>query len=336
MIRDRAVLGCPDRQVQERMLREADLTLQKALDVCRAAAATRAQIKTITSDSEAVHSVSERMVSQPDKAPQQSQSVRGRSCGNCGRSHPPKTCPAFGKLCNICRKPNHFAKQCRSQQKSHTAPYKSRVGYRSKSRPRHISSTSVSEVQSEVEMLHISTCNSIKGQTSWFKDLEILGKLIPCKLDSGAEANVMSIDTLTELIQNPKLESTNTVLTSYTSEASRPLGKILLPIQHHNKLYQISFFIVNQCTSTLIGLPTCKQLDVLRRVDTLSKAPNTILNQYSDVFCGLGCYPAEYHIAVDPSVMPVVNPPHRVPLSLQPKLKQKLDSLVKKWCFDET
>ena len=111
MIRDRVVLGCPDRQVQERMLREADLTLQKALDVCRAAEATRAQIKTITSDSEAVHLVSERIVSQPDKAAQQSQSVRGRSCGNCGRSHPPKSCPAFGKSCNACHKPNHFAKQ---------------------------------------------------------------------------------------------------------------------------------------------------------------------------------------------------------------------------------
>jgi len=329
MIRDRVVLGCPDRQVQERMLREADLTLQKALDVCRAAEATRAQIKTITSDSEAVHLVSERIVSQPDKAAQQSQSVRGRSCGNCGRSHPPKSCPAFGKSCNACHKPNHFAKQCRSQGKFQTAPYKSRPGYRSKSRPRHNSSTSVSEVQSDVEMLHISTCNRTEGQTSWFKDFEIFGKQITCKLDSGAEANVMSIDTLKEFIQNPQLESTNTVLTSYTSESSRPLGKIVLPIQHHNKQYQISFFIVNQCTSTLIGLPACKQLDVLRRVDTLSKAPNTILDQYSDVFCGLGCYPGEYHIAVDPSVMPVVNPPRRVPLSVQPKLKQKLDSLVK-------
>ena len=184
-------------------------------------------------------------------------------------------------------------------------------------------------------MLHISTCNRTEGQTSWFKDFEIFGKQITCKLDSGAEANVMSIDTLKEFIQNPQLESTNTVLTSYTSESSRPLGKIVLPIQHHNKQYQISFFIVNQCTSTLIGLPACKQLDVLRRVDTLSKAPNTILDQYSDVFCGLGCYPGEYHIAVDPSVMPVVNPPRRVPLSVQPKLKQKLDSLVKTG-FDET
>jgi len=33
-----------------------------------------------------------------------------------------------------------------------------------------------------------------------------------------------------------------------------------------------------------------------------------IIDQYTDVFSGLGCYPGEYRIVVDPSVMPVVNP----------------------------
>ena len=327
MIRDRVVLGCADRLVQERMLRDSDLTLQKALDVCRASEATRVQLKTITGDGESMNSVSERTVSQPDKA---LQSGRGRTCGNCGRSHPPKSCPAFGKLCNNCHKPNHFAKQCRSQGKQQQTAYnKSRAGYRSKSRQRHNSTTSVSEVQSEVEMLHISTCEGDKDHTSWWKDFEISGKRIPCKLDSGAEANVMSIDVLKQLCPEPKLENTNTVLTSYSNDASRPLGLTVLPVLHRDKIHPVKFFIVDHCSSTLIGLPTCKQLDVLRRVDTLSKTPTTIIDQYADVFCGLGCYPGEHHIVVDSSVMPVVNPARRVPLSVQPKLKQKLDCLVR-------
>jgi len=48
MIRDRIVLGCPDVRVQERLLREPDLTLTKAIDLCRAAEATRAQMRSIT------------------------------------------------------------------------------------------------------------------------------------------------------------------------------------------------------------------------------------------------------------------------------------------------
>jgi len=43
---------------------------------------------------------------------------------------------------------------------------KSRASYRSKSRQRHNSTTSVSEVQSEVEMLRISTCEGVKNHTS--------------------------------------------------------------------------------------------------------------------------------------------------------------------------
>jgi len=35
-------------------------------------------------------------------------------CRNCGRSHGKYRCPAKGKTCNKCNKPNHFASVCRS------------------------------------------------------------------------------------------------------------------------------------------------------------------------------------------------------------------------------
>jgi len=109
MIRDRIVLGCPDRQVQERLLRESDLTLQKALDVCRAAEATKSQMKSITcnsSDTAAVNNHMQHRTTTTD--------VSDRKCGNCGGTHPPRSCPAFGKLSNKCHKPNHWSKCCRS------------------------------------------------------------------------------------------------------------------------------------------------------------------------------------------------------------------------------
>ena len=38
-------------------------------------------------------------------------------CRNCGRAYPHpdgrETCPAWGKPCCLCSKPNHFARQCR-------------------------------------------------------------------------------------------------------------------------------------------------------------------------------------------------------------------------------
>ena len=75
-------------------------------------------------------------------------------------------------------------------------------------------------------------------------------------------------------------------------------------------------------------------MDVIRRVDTFTRPveelpSDGILAEYADVFTGLGCFPVEHHIVIDTNVTPVIHAPRRVPLSLQPKLKQTLEAMVK-------
>ena len=41
---------------------------------------------------------------------------KGKVCGKCGTSHPPRQCPPFGKKCHKCGNKNHFSTQCRSKQ----------------------------------------------------------------------------------------------------------------------------------------------------------------------------------------------------------------------------
>ena len=36
-------------------------------------------------------------------------------CRFCGSSHPPRQCPAYGKMCASCRKMGHFKKVCQSR-----------------------------------------------------------------------------------------------------------------------------------------------------------------------------------------------------------------------------
>ena len=43
MIRDKIVIGIIDRPVQEKLLREYNLTLDKALDICRASETSKEQ-----------------------------------------------------------------------------------------------------------------------------------------------------------------------------------------------------------------------------------------------------------------------------------------------------
>ena len=40
----------------------------------------------------------------------------GRKCGDCGHSHLPKQCPAYGKECFKCKK-NHSSKLCQNSKK---------------------------------------------------------------------------------------------------------------------------------------------------------------------------------------------------------------------------
>ena len=57
--------------------------------------------------------------------------------------------------------------------------------------------------------------------------------------------------------------------------------------------------------------------------------PNaSLLEEYDDVFDGLGALPGAYKIAIDEQAQPVVHAPRRVPVALRPCIKNKLDELV--------
>ena len=54
-----------------------------------------------------------------------------------------------------------------------------------------------------------------------------------------------------------------------------------------------------------------------------------LLEEYEDVFVGLGLVEGEYHIDLEENAKPTIQPPRKVPLSLLPKLKETLDNLTK-------
>ena len=53
-----------------------------------------------------------------------------------------------------------------------------------------------------------------------------------------------------------------------------------------------------------------------------------ILNEYADVFDGIGCFEGEYHITLDSTVPPVVHYPRRIPVALREPVKEELDYLI--------
>lgn len=92
MIRDQIVIGEQDKRVSMQLLKETDLTLERAIKICQASECAMAQLKPFSEEKEttevdAVQRAKERAMSKKKK---QKPSQESRSCGKCGNKHAPK------------------------------------------------------------------------------------------------------------------------------------------------------------------------------------------------------------------------------------------------------
>ena len=104
MIRDRIVLGVWSQRVRERLLREDDLDLGKAVKICQASEVTERQIETLSqkcSDGEAnFHYNRGRHTPKHKPVPTHSKhkpKTNFTKCSCCDTAHAPRACPAFNK-----------------------------------------------------------------------------------------------------------------------------------------------------------------------------------------------------------------------------------------------
>ena len=115
-----------DMRVKERLLRESGLTLDKALDICPAAEASKIQMKVMVTEDQQSHDVNflrknksnrGKLYRQGSKSPDGSTVAHKQHSfikavtGYCGSQHQPCKCPAYGIICS--KGKNHFVKVCR-------------------------------------------------------------------------------------------------------------------------------------------------------------------------------------------------------------------------------
>ena len=168
-------------RVRERLLREREVTLDKALEVCQINEQSEEQLK-VLNDVQRVktigkHNKSGNYHSKLDanrrrdfKHNSSNKQEQVSCCGKCGKSHPVKECPAFGKKCFKCDKKNHFTK-FRKSKKIHA----------------------VDKASTDDEPLFIGAVNSIHNEENVFKTLSIEGNEIKFKIDTGSQANIIPL-----------------------------------------------------------------------------------------------------------------------------------------------
>ena len=114
-------------------------------------------------------------------------------------------------------------------------------------------------------------------------------------------------------------------LGSCSETCIRPVGKCELPCWVRAERYQVCFQVFDWNYMPLLGRSSCKNMGLIQGINAIESG--SILDEFPEVFQGLGCLPGKYHISVDSSVPPVVRPPRGVPHSKRDPLKKELDRM---------
>ena len=311
LIRDRIVCGICSDHTRSRLLKEVDLVLPKAIDMCRADEITASQIKTLATPSnkstqpELRDEMPLHLLKEKNKV-----TAKRKKCRWCGGEHPQGQCPAFGKHCDNCGKRNHFARVCRStiQRKQQN----------------------VQAIQNDCDYdneLFVDVICGDKYRNDWQVQLVVSKQKLSFKIDTGAQCNVISKATLGIVSKAPLVKS-NARLVAFGGHRIMPSGKVTLLCEHKKRLYPIQFEVVDGVPNVL-GLKTSTELNIIKRVEGInSQHVSDPLNDFADVFTGLGCVSnVVHHINIKPNVEPVVHPPRRVPVTLRPAVKAELERM---------
>lgn len=274
MIRDRIVLGIRDKMLQERLLRIEDLNLQKAVDCCRTAEISKLQAKNLQGEKPEIDSLRKKVHQKFNKSKGKEMTTIF-DCRRCGMKHGPRECPAYGKKCKKCGKLNHFAIGCKVK--------------KIKELTEQINVESASKESSFcIDQVEIANINS-----RWFEMIQINESNVKVKLDTGADVNVLPLNIYNKVKKsNVKLESTNMILESFGGNKIKPLGITELLCTIKNVTKKQEFVIVKADTTPLLGLYTCREFNLIKRIHILQNLniKDKFISENVDIFEGNGTF----------------------------------------------
>ena len=360
LIRDQLVVGITDRKVKERLLREPDLALDKAVQICQAAETATLHMQALTVGATAsdvpettVNAVKQKKPSSAAQRVDHPRNQRNKSakskCSSCGYEHAVEgRCPATGQTCYRCKAMNHFASVCRNTAKVHDVE----------------NATALPEPRSTAsdDQFFIGAIENDKSpdEEEWISPLVVNGSIIPFKLDTGAQVNVLPMKDYKELQNKPRLMSKTVRLRAYNGEPIPTAGVCRAKVVCKGQDYNVLFVIAKVDSQPILGLQTCEKLGLVKRVHVInteavkvqpSHAASTsgsssdtspkkglaedspvkgLVGQYADVFEGIGCLPMIYKIQLRDDAEPVIHAMRTVPESMKPRLAEELKELEQK------
>ena len=250
LILTKLIGGITSDQLRHRLLRESQsLNLTKALEMCRSEEMMKTNLDLFK------RSENETLVSNEKKNGMEIDAVsKNRAtrvnmktktqCQRCGYSHGNANCPAMGKECKKCGKPNHFARCCRT---------------------REIQLIEYDSEDDDGFDQHVGTLHG-SNEDAWFTKVNVNGVSVKFKLDTGAEVSLIPKQMLQKIHKGP-IRPTKTHLTAFGGNVLTPLGKITARCWLKGRNVNLDFYVVGFATTPILGLNGCTKLELIDRVE---------------------------------------------------------------------
>ncbi|QQP37369.1 Transposon Tf2-6 polyprotein, partial [Caligus rogercresseyi] len=242
-LRDRLICGLKDQAIQQKVLAIPfkDLTLKKALEVCRVEAASKETQASLNKSERQVNRLKERSSYKKGKIDNNPLSKSAQKaderCSNCGRKkhQKPDQCWARDKDCNNCGKTGHLKHMCRSEPK------------------KEVNRMTIGQVKTSDDLVKITAKigNADHQEVEWLPD-------------TGAECDVITADCLKKVGTKVKdLRKDKAELCGPDQGRLKSLGKVTATLEREGMKYKTELHVLEKGTGPILSKVGCIALGLI-------------------------------------------------------------------------
>lgn len=308
LLKDKIVFGVYSDQVREKLLTESDLTLDKAIAICRASEQATKQLKEINNAESQQVNILKNKSKQSKK--------EEFNCRRCGTKHGRQNCPAYKSKCEKCQKLGHFANSCWAKTNKTQSNKSKKINLTEAEEEEEVG-------EDQEETFYVSKVTA-DGPKDWQETIYTGTNKLVVKLDSGAQCNVLSKELVQKLKAKIQPSSTKRLI-SFTEHKIPVIGEVKLDCKVKNQRAEIVFKVVDEKVQSILGKESCEQLKLISRVNEV----NLMELNDEELYQGLGCIKNfEYDIDfIDDPKFEIIQA-RKVPHSISQTVKEELDKMV--------
>lgn len=353
-ILQQVIQNCKSNQLRRRALRETDRTLDRILTLGRMLEQSELQASAMENSETTVQKVSHRPrgnaatrgkkrgghqqlhansgsqrgrgrgrgLSASAKSSRDRAADNGHTCRACGYEYPHRLspCPAKGKICNLCKKMNHFSRCCRQRNKQ------------------------VNEIQdgdlqsgSEDEYSYNITVNNIGNHKTPKTELILNDVKLQVTIDTGSSVNIIDENTYRRL-GKPQLKTHKLPkLLPYGGGPNlKVCGCCLLTVEKNKQILVDKFYLVKGNYGTLLGYETASNLNIVKIIQNVSTFAESVEEKFPGIFTGIGKLKERtVTLHINKNVKPVAQKGRRTPFHLRKKVEKEIENMLKDDVIEE-